>query len=274
MDIRVSLSDDPASVLNVAGEFLASQPVRHNIILSLLQARIAHREPGRYWVAQQNNQVVGVVFQSPLTFAATVTPMNEEVTASIVDAIASDGVVLPGVSGEAATAAVFAGHWAERCRSAAIPFQGMRLYELTQLRGRARIDGKLRRASAEERGLMIEWVGAFQTEIGEAITDPDVVVDRWLPAGQLWLWDMGEPMSMAATREPAEGVIRVAAVYTPPKNRRRGYAEACVFGISKWIRQAGYRCILYTDLGNPTSNSIYRRIGYRAVGEVLRYRFE
>src|SRR5215469_16139346 len=182
MDIRVSLSDDPALVLNVAREFLASQPVRHNIILSLLQARIAHREPGRYWVAQQNNQVVGVVFQSPLTFAATVTPMNEEVTASIVDAIASDGVVLPGVSGEAATAAVFAGHWAERCGSAAIPFQGMRLYELTQLRGRARIEGKLRRAGLEDRGLMVEWVGAFQTETGEAITDPDVLVDRWLPS--------------------------------------------------------------------------------------------
>src|SRR6516225_8647267 len=99
MDISVTLSDDPASVLNVAGEFLASQPVRHKIILSLLQARIAHCEPGRYWVAQQNSKVVGVVFQSPLTFAATVTPMNGEVTAAVVDAIANEGVVLPGVSG-------------------------------------------------------------------------------------------------------------------------------------------------------------------------------
>jgi predicted GNAT family acetyltransferase len=32
--------------------------------------------------------------------------------------------------------------------------------------------------------------------------------------------------------------------------------------------------MLYTDLANPTSNSIYRRIGYRAVAEVLRYGFE
>jgi len=40
------------------------------------------------------------------------------------------------------------------------------------------------------------------------------------------------------------------------------------------MRDAGFRCILYTDLANPTSNSIYRRIGYRAVAEGLRYRFE
>jgi predicted GNAT family acetyltransferase len=32
-------------------------------------------------------------------------------------------------------------------------------------------------------------------------------------------------------------------------------------------------CILYTQLGNPTSNAIYRAIGYEPVVEVVRYRF-
>ena len=40
------------------------------------------------------------------------------------------------------------------------------------------------------------------------------------------------------------------------------------------MQEAGHRCILHTDLGNPTSNSVYRRIGYRCVAEGLRYRFE
>jgi predicted GNAT family acetyltransferase len=31
--------------------------------------------------------------------------------------------------------------------------------------------------------------------------------------------------------------------------------------------------MLYTALSNPTSNSIYRQIGYRSVAEGLRYRF-
>ncbi|PYU44730.1 MAG: GNAT family N-acetyltransferase, partial [Acidobacteria bacterium] len=56
--------------------------------------------------------------------------------------------------------------------------------------------------------------------------------------------------------------------------RKYGYAAACVHALSKHLRDGGYRCILYTDLGNPTSNSIYRRIGYKAVAEALRYRFD
>ena len=79
---------------------------------------------------------------------------------------------------------------------------------------------------------------------------------------------------MAANSEPVEGVIRMQAVYTPPERRNRGYAGACVAGLSRRMQQAGHRCILYTDLGNPTSNSVYRRIGYRAVREGLRYRFD
>ena len=94
-----------------------------------------------------------------------------------------------------------------------------------------------------------------------------------MAAGQLWLWQDGEPLSMAVSREPVADVVRVTEVYTPPNKRKRGYAAACVHALSARLRNAGYRCILYTDLANPTSNSVYRRIGYRAVAEALRYRF-
>jgi len=48
---------------------------------------------------------------------------------AVVDAIAADGIQLPGVSGEAGTAAAFAGHWAERTRSPARPVEGQRILE-------------------------------------------------------------------------------------------------------------------------------------------------
>src|SRR5215475_9346070 len=131
MELKVSFSEDPAFVLNGAGAFLASQPVLHNLILSILHARVAEKTPsGRYWMAIQRDDVVGVVIQSPLTFAATLTPMELPMATAIADAIAEAGVALPGVNGEAATAATFAGQWSERAKSAATPFQGNRLYEL------------------------------------------------------------------------------------------------------------------------------------------------
>jgi hypothetical protein len=60
---------------------------------------------------------------------------------------------------------------------------------------------------------------------------------------------------MAVGREPAQGVVRLSGVYTPPEKRKHGYTAACVHALSTHLRDCGYRCILYTDSGNPTSNS-------------------
>ena len=184
-------------------------------------------------------------------------------------------MTLAGVNGDAATAASFAGQWSERCKSAATPFQGTRLYELLELGEVPRTAGHLRQAGPRDRSLMILWTRAFQDEIGESANDTERRVDRALAAGQIWLWDQNAATtSMADGREPAQGVVRLSGVYTPPEKRKYGYAAACVHALSKHLRDGGYRCILYTDLGNPTSNSIYRRIGYKAVAEALRYRFD
>jgi uncharacterized protein len=275
MELKVLFSEDPAFALSRAGVFLSSRPVLHNLVLSILHARVAHADPGRYWIAMQGDNAVGVVVQSPLTFPATLTPMEPPVATAMADAIAEAGVALPGINGEAATAASFAGQWSERSKSAATPFQGNRLYELLELGEVHGIEGRLRQADPKERSLMILWTRAFQHEIGESADDTELRVDRGLAAEQLWLWDLsGDAVSMAVSRESVQAVVRLSGVYTPVEKRRHGYAAACVHALSKQLGDAGYRCILYTDLGNPTSNSIYRRIGYRAVAEALRYRFD
>jgi ribosomal protein S18 acetylase RimI-like enzyme len=273
MMAEVAFTEDPAFVLKRAGKFLASQPVLHNLVLSLLHARIVHPEPGRYWLVEEGQEVAGVVLQSPLTFAATFTPMDARATEAVVGAIAEAGIRLPGVNGDAATAARFAGLWSERRRSAATPFQGSRLYERLDPGESSAVEGQLRPARAGDRSLLVDWTRGFQIEIGEAADDAELRVDRELAAGELWLWEDGEPMSMAMSRKPVEGVVRISGVYTPANNRRRSYATACARALSNRMRDAGFRCVLYTDLANPTSNSIYCRIGYRAVAEGLRYRF-
>jgi uncharacterized protein len=263
MELKVLFSEDPALVLRSADEFLSAEPVLHNLILSILHSRIAQGDPGRYWMAFHGETTVGVVVQSPLEYPATLTPMEPRVMVAMVDAIAEAGVILHGVNGDAATAASFAGQWSERCKSAATPFQGMRLYELLELGEVPGTEGQLRQAGPSDRSLMILWTRAFQDEIGESTNDIELRVDRGLAGGQLWLWDQnGETTSMAVSREPAQGVVRLSGVYTPPEKRKHGYAAACVHALSKHLRGCGYRCILYTDLGNPTSNSIYQRIGY------------
>lgn len=274
MAVEVSFSDDAGWVLDKAKGFLSSKPVHHNLILTLLHARVAHYEPGRYWVATAGNAVVGVVFQSPLSFRAVVTPMAPEVVFPVVDAISDVGVQLPGVVGDAATTAYFAGQWAERQKSAVVPFMGQRLYEIDKVEQPTEVKGYFRKAVPDDRERLVDWVRRFYTDMGVEGIDAEDIVDRRVPAGQIWLWDRAGPVSMAARTVPVEGVTRVQLVYTPRENRKRGYASVCVASLSKQIRDDGQRCILYTDLGNPISNSVYRRIGYYAVAEAIQYRFE
>ena len=273
MEISVRFYEDAASVLATASEFLRSRPVAHNLILTLLDARLRHPEPARYWVASRAGKAVGVVFQSPLTRPALLVPMEPDAIETLVEAIANQGIALPGINGDAATAASFAGRWTERCKTPAQPAMGLRLYELRDLQPVRPVEGTLRQAQALDRNLAIQWVTKFNIEIHEPDGDFEKMTDAWIALGQIWLWEDGGSVSMAVCRNPVEGVVRVSGVYTPPELRRRGYAEACVYEVSKHSIEAGHRPILYTDLGNPTSNSIYRRIGYKAVSEGLFYRF-
>ena len=102
------------------------------------------------------------------------------------------------------------------------------------------------------------------------------MVDRHLAHGRLWVWEDGDGrmVSMAASTAPTAGVSRVGYVYTPPDHRRRGYATACVAALTELLLATGAdRCMLYAQLHNPTSNAIYRRMGYEPVADIVFYRF-
>jgi predicted GNAT family acetyltransferase len=272
--VNILATGDPQRCLDGAGGFLEADPVRHNVILTLLQTRVAFPDVGSYWTVVHDGAPVGVVFHSPDRYPALVTPMSDAAVVAAVDAIVEAGHGLPGVTGDAATASRFAGEWTERRKSAAAPDQGQRIYEVDEVVPAAPIPGALRRAAAPDRDLVVKWFTAFGAEIGEPGGDIAAGADRRIELGQVWLWDDGRPVSVAALTHPVAGVVRVGPVYTPPDARGRGYASAVVGALSAGARARGRRCILFTDLENPTSNSIYRALGYRAVAEVLRYRFD
>jgi len=271
--VTVEAVEAPAEVLDRARAHLARDPVRHNLVLTVLENRAAHPEPGRYWVVADDGRTVGVALQSPLTFAATCTPMAADAVAAAVDAIAAAGVELPGLVGDALTAARFAGQWTERTGRAAWPIQGQRLYEVDRVVPARSTAGGARLAGVGDLPLVTGWFEAFADEIGEHRDDVAPLVARRVASGQVWLWEDGAPVGFAAVSSPVEGVSRIGPVYTPPEQRGRGYGSALVGTVSAAVRDAGTRCALYAELGNPSANAIYRSLGYQAVAEVLRYRF-
>jgi ribosomal protein S18 acetylase RimI-like enzyme len=248
--------------------------VGHNVVGTKLADAVRYDEPGRYWIGLLDGVAAGLAVQQPADAPLALAPMPAELIVTIAGAVDADGVPLPGVSGPAGAASHFAGMWAERGKVAAMPTSAERLYEVRDLRFPAGVRGALRRAAEADRELLLSWLPGFEAGAGWAVSDPAAVfVTRRLAAGEVWIWDDGGPVSMAARTEAVTGVSRIQAVNTPPELRGRGYASAGVAALSASVLAHGLRCVLSASLDNVAANSVYQRLGYQAVSEVVRYRF-
>lgn len=98
--------------------------------------------------------------------------------------------------------------------------------------------------------------------------------------GGVMLWEDAlpertEPVSLAAFGGATPNGIRIGPVYTPPDRRGRGYASALTAELTASLLAGGRRfCFLFTNLANPTSNSIYQQVGYRPVTDVDQWLFD
>lgn len=143
-------------------------------------------------------------------------------------------------------------------------------------------NGVSRPATEAELEVLVDWFIAFNHESLHRPVDSETArryiatrISEQSPARGIWVQELdGHPVSMSSHGAPTPGGIRVSGVYTPPALRGQGFATSLVAAQTGWLLASGCEfCSLYTDLDNPTSNSIYRRIGYRLVVESAEYSF-
>ncbi|MEX2540297.1 MAG: GNAT family N-acetyltransferase [Trueperaceae bacterium] len=185
---------------------------------------------------------------------------------------------LTGVLGPATVADAFAVGWIRSTSIPVRPGQRQRIYRLDRVSPVADVPGVVRRADESDRPILSTWMSGFLAEaLPGKPTDVSETVDRWLgsPQRQLYFWDVdGHPVSMAGVGSPTPRGVRVSAVYTPPEKRRQGFAGTLVAELSRRQLAAGREfCCLFTDLANPTSNRVYRQLGYRPVCDASEYLF-
>jgi uncharacterized protein len=278
----VHRSDQVGSVAHAARPFLESRPVEHNLILTLLRQRIESPAPGRYWWITENGVVRGVAMQSPLSSRAAVTPVPLDAIGALAEAVVAEVPELPGIGGEAATVAAFAGAWTELGGTAARPVEGGRLYRTGEVVAPVGVPGSVRRAVADDTDVVTAWFLEFNELLDNVPEGVDLaaVAAARVEAGEVWVWERdGEVVSSAMITAPIAAASRVGYVYTPPHERGHGYAAANVAGLCAEVMSDRApigrvdTCLLYTQLHNAVSNRVYRRIGFRPVGEELVYSF-
>jgi predicted GNAT family acetyltransferase len=152
-----------------------------------------------------------------------------------------------------------------------------RIYQLSAVIAPPRPAGHLRLAEAADLALVAEWIEAFTREALDT-SDPaeaQSIAETKIANRSMYLWDDNQPVTMVGHGRATPRSSTISLVYTPPAFRRRGYAMACVAELSQQQLDDGKAfCVLFTDLANATSNSIYQQIGYRPVCDFNAYDFD
>ncbi len=194
----------------------------------------------------------------------------------LVQYLLANTIPVPGVTGPAEMAEDFANLWKAATGQDAKVEMYQRVYELRHVRLPKMPSGKFRIARHEDIVKIAQWVKAFENEALDKEHELDLErAERFVNKGLMFVWDDGgNSTSMAMSTRPLRNSVTVSAVYTPPEYRRKGYATALVARLSEHLLSMGYAFInLFTDLDNPTSNSIYQKIGYHPVVDFRMYKF-
>ena len=276
--MRLVRFDSPAEFLNRSESFLAGQEARNSLLLgvaiNLVDNPDVYTEQPYLAIVEKNGALITAALHTP-PWPLLLVDSPGEALQLIVQDLALRGERLPGVNGPAEVSGSFVRLWCESVGGKYEIALEELVYQLTVVAERGSAPGEFRRAGTEDLSLAIDWGGRFLDDVGlddekDQIGD---AVKRMVDQGRLHFWQDVEIVSMAAWARPTLHGATVNFVYTPPELRGMGYATSCVSALSGMLLDSGRKyCFLYTDKSNPTSNSIYQKIGYRQVSEATYYR--
>ncbi|AZK94424.1 MULTISPECIES: GNAT family N-acetyltransferase [Streptomyces] len=275
------LTEDVEEFLDRAGDFLRSRPALHNTPLTTIEKL---RKPesgteatllGRLETA--DGEVRAVLYRPP-TRRLGVTRLSPEQAGTLATYLADLGLTLTGITAEDGTADAFTEAWQRHTGATAVLHQRWHLYRLGELTPPDPFPaGRGRRAGGPDLGDVIRMCGEFCESVGETpVPDSGNWAGTRFADRHFTFWETpdGTPASIAAATTMVAGMVRIDPVYTPAPLRGRGYAAAVTAEISRTALAAGATdVVLYTDPANPTSNALYRRLGYDRITDLHGYHF-
>ncbi len=263
--------------LQQVGPFLEAKEAANSLILGICGQLV--RDPGRYQTApclksvdDEEGKVVLAALMTPPHRLVLSTHRGDPIPAArqLVGDLLGTRWMIPGVMAPEPVAHPVVEAWTERTGQHSRLLGRQRLYELREMPQTSQVPGRLRQAQCQDVGLVARWREAFH---GEALGHVDAerssrVVRQRVFDGDIYLWEDGQPVSMAMRTRPTRYGASISLVYTPPEQRDKGYATACVGALSLMLIESGRAyCALFADVANPAANRVYRRLGYRPLSE-------
>ncbi|HZF29604.1 MAG TPA: GNAT family N-acetyltransferase [Gammaproteobacteria bacterium] len=276
--IRVISHADVRAFLDRAEPWLLRHEDRYGLLYGvarLVQSGTHRYKQPIYWATVEEDgalggpAVLGCAFRTP-PHQVGVTELSDATIGPLVASLHEAYASVPGIGGPEHTATSFAKAWVARFGGSWSVHHQQRLHNLTAVRfPNAPAAGSLRLALPADVPVARAWMAGFIRDTGVRHLGADTA-ERLIEERRLYLWVDGQPRCMVGAVRDTPHTTGIAAVYTPAQFRNRGYASIAVATLSQQLLDAGrHSCFLYTDLANPVSNAVYRRIGYEPLYDVV-----
>jgi len=270
----VTAYQTPQQYLDAAEQFLERREVENNLILGLCYGFADKTQPQPDCVFI-NALEGGVIKASSIKtwVKAIVTGVAEDTrpVKALAGYYTGEGIDMAGVFGESRYAAAFSGYYGKKT----VEERGLIVHRLVSVNDLPSAPGHFEIAGYQDVDALVAWSLAFEAEADvrpkRSAAQMRTTIEARLDAGAMFKWmDKGEMVSIAAIMRKTRNTGVVGLVYTPLELRGKGYATSCVQQLSECMLQSGLQyCGLFTDKANPTSNHIYRKIGYEPLTEFL-----
>lgn len=276
---------DPNKYLAHVQPFLEQNEAMHSLPLGLLLRLVKKQSEGEsigfpvLMTVEESGDIKLCIIQTPPhNFILASNENTSEETVNFAAMELHKNHYLPGVLGEKSLVNYFSAKYCELSSCRRKLRMDQRIYRLDKVNQTRPAGGYLRKADRNDLPLLKKWIQDFSYSMGEPLSEEDCQekAKQFVNEESAVLWEnSGQVVSMANETRPTRNGTTINFVYTPLEQERKGYASACVAAFSQQLLDRGYRyCSLYTDLSNPTSNSIYMKIGYQPIGDSIVYSFE
>ena len=280
MGIQTKQYNNVSEFLDENETLLLRNESMNNLILGLSDSILRQKRNSNsplFFSVLENSKIIGQAIRTDPEKPLAITDLRNEAIESLVKFLDKESVKLQGVLGPSISSEAFAAAYDEdnklemhlgvyEAKSVIVPS------DQNQMRLVAAGEGLRDKAREFMRGFVRDCFPNEKT-YEDGLED---ILDRHIRNQSLhFLIDTeGPPLSMGGASRESKNASTVGPVCTPKDLRGRGYGSLVTALLSQTLLERKPICNLCTDLLNPTSNSIYQKIGYEKIGESKRYSFK
>lgn len=280
-EIRIEEINSPQEFLEKTGDFLYKNEAEYGLMLGLTELKVKNPTNETnykyFWLNDADGFSGAAVFTEKLL---VVSAMPASMLKSLSAYLYKRQINLPGVIGPSHSAESFARIYSQSYKTSPKLVMDQKIYQLDHVIPPRHVDGEVHVATHLYHDLATSWLLKFIEESvpeePSSHEEAQKIIDKKIENQELFVYlnHLGQPVALNMIMRPTRNGIAISFVYTPPEHRQKGYASALVANTSQRMLDAGKKfCVLYTDAKNPTSNGIYKKIGYKQIATSKKFAF-